>query len=95
MLEGGILTDEGLPLASSARVAGELGVGLKTELTAEWGLDLTLVAARAGEQRAAELSLDEELSVECERRAVERSSGDRRVDEIGGGDRVTVRDGYE
>ena len=47
------------------------------------------------EQSSAELSLDKELSIEASRSGVEGCALDRRVDEIGGGDRVTVRDGYE
>ena len=58
------LTDEGLPLASSAGVASELGVGLETDLTPERGLDLTLVSAGSGEECTAELGLDKELGVE-------------------------------
>ena len=85
---GVVLTDEGLPLAGGARVARELRVGLETELAVERRLDLALVAARAGEQRAAELGLDEELSVEHLGRRVERRAGDRRVDQVGSGDGV-------
>ncbi len=85
-----ILTDEGLPLASSARVTSELRVGLETELAAEGRLDLTLVAARAGEERTTELRLDEELSVEELRRRVEGGSGDRGVDVVGRGDSVAT-----
>ena len=44
-----LLTDEGLPLASSARVTGDGVVGLETHFTGERGLDLTLVATRATE----------------------------------------------
>ena len=75
-----VLTDEGLPLASSAGVASELGVGLETDLTPERGLDLTLVSAGSGEERTAELGLNEELSIEYGRRGVERCARDGRVD---------------
>ena len=40
-----ILTDEGLPFASSAIVTGDGGVGLQAHLTGQRRLDLTLVAA--------------------------------------------------
>ena len=83
-----VLTDEGLPLAGGARVARELRVGLKAELAAERRLDLALVATRSGEQRAAELSLDEELRVENLGCRVEWRARDRRVDLIGGRDSV-------
>ena len=85
---GVVLTDEGLPLASGARVARELRVGLETELAVERRLDLALVAARAGEQRAAELGLDEELRVEELGGGVEGRSGDGRVDVVGSRDGV-------
>ena len=85
---GVVLTDEGLPLASGARVARELRVGLETELAVERRLDLALVATRSGEQRAAELSLDEELGVEELRGRVEGGSRNSRVDEVCGGDSV-------
>ena len=83
-----VLTDEGLPLAGGARVARELRVGLKAELAAERRLDLALVATRSGEQRAAELSLDEELGVEELGGRVEGRSGDGRVDVVGSRDGV-------
>lgn len=57
-------------------------VGLETHLALERGLNFTLVAARAGETRAAELGFNEELCVERERRRVERSSWDGWVDEV-------------
>ena len=69
------LTGEGLPEAGSAFIASELRVGLKTDLALEGRFDLTLVRAiSAGEEGAAKLCLDEELSVEGKRRRVERSS---------------------
>ena len=83
-----ILTDEGLPLASSASVASKLGVGLKTDLTPERGLDLTLVSGGSGEERTAELGLDEKLGVEEVGSGVEGSPGDRLVDMVGSSDRV-------
>ena len=54
-----------------------------------------LIQSIPWEESSAELSLDEELSIETSRSGVEGCAWDRRVDEIGGGDRVTVRDGYE
>ena len=85
---GVVLTDEGLPLAGRARVARELRVGLETELAVERRLDLALVAARAGEQRAAQLRLNEEMRVELLGRRVEGRTRDGGVDEVGGGDGV-------
>ena len=82
-------TAEGLPLAGGARVAGELAVGLETDLAGEGGLDLTLVGAGSGEERTAELGLDEELGVEDGRGRVEGRARDRRVDEVGGSDGVS------
>ena len=87
-LDLGLVVDERLPLASSARVARELAVRLETDLAADRGLDLALVAPRAGEERAAELGLDEELGVEELGGGVEGRSGDGRVDVVGGGDGV-------
>ncbi len=83
-----VRTDEGLPLASSARVTRELRVGLEAQLAAERALDLALVSARAGEERAAQLRLDEELRVELLRGRVEGRAGDARVDVVRGRDRV-------
>ena len=77
-----VLTDEGLPLASSASVASKLGVGLKTDLTPERGLDLTLVSGGSGEERTAELGLDEKLGVEQTRGRVEGSAWDGRVENV-------------
>ena len=85
---GGVLTDEGLPLASGARVARELRVGLETKLAAQRRLDFTLVSASSGEERATELGLDEELSVEDLRRRVEGGSGDAWVNKVGCSDGV-------
>ncbi len=45
-------TDEGLPLAGGARVAGERAVGEQTQLSVEGRLDLADVGAVAGEQGA-------------------------------------------
>ena len=83
-----VLTDEGLPLASSPRVASELGIGLETDLAAKRRLDFTLVAPSSGEERTAELSLDEELGVEDLRSGVEGRAWDRGVDLVGSGDGV-------
>ena len=88
VLELGLVVHERLPLASSARVAGKLAVGLEAQLAVERGLDLALVAARAWEYSAAELSLDKELSVEEPRGGIEGRSGDGRVDVVGGRDGV-------
>ena len=88
VLELGLVVHERLPLASSARVAGKLAVGLEAQLAVERGLDLALVAARAWEYSAAELSLDKELSVEEPRGGIEGRSGDGRVDKVGGSDCV-------
>lgn len=71
-------------------VASNRAVGLEADLTAEGGLNFTLVARRSGEQRPAELRLDEELGIERARGGVEGRSGDRRVDEIGSSDSVAV-----
>ena len=54
-------------------------VRLEANLATERGLDLALVAAGTGEQRAAELGLDEELSVETVGSRVEGSAWDRGV----------------
>jgi len=92
-LELGLVADERLPLASSASVTGELRVGLKTDFTLERRLDFTLVATGSRERGTAELSLDEELGVEHTRGGVEGSSGDGRVDEVGGSDGVGGKEG--
>ncbi len=92
-LELGLVVDERLPLARGARVARELGVGLQPDLAAERGLDLALVAPRAGEERAAELGLDEELGVEELGRRVEGRSGDGGVDVVGSRDGVRGEEG--
>ena len=84
-----ILTDERLPLASSARVAGELRVGLETELAGERGLNLTLVPGRSGEAGAAKLGLDEELTIEELGGRVEGRAGDARVDVVSRSDGVS------
>ena len=65
-------------------------VRLKTYFAAERGLDLALVSASAGEERAAELHLDEDLRVERAEGRVEGRSGDRGVDVVGRGGRVAV-----
>ncbi len=83
-----VRTDEGLPLAGGARVAGELSVGLQAQLAAEGRHYLALVAAVPGEERALELGLDEELSVEQLGSRVERRAGDGRVDVVGRSNRV-------
>ena len=46
------LTDEGLPFAGGARVAGELVVGEEAEFAQEGRLDLADVRAIPGEERA-------------------------------------------
>jgi hypothetical protein len=84
--EGGrhvrLVVDVCLPEARRARVTGQLRVRLKANLASERRLDLALVATSAGEKRAAELSLEEELSVEHRRRRVERNAVERRVDVV-------------
>ena len=90
MKESKILTNEGLPLASSTRVTSELGVGLETNLTLERGLDFTLVSTRAGEESTTELDLNEELRVELTGGRVERSSGDAGVDVVGSSNGVAI-----
>ena len=51
------LTDEGLPLAGGARIAGDREVGLETHLTRVRGKDLAEVRAVAGEGDTLEQSL--------------------------------------
>jgi hypothetical protein len=68
----------------------QLRVALQADLAVQRRLDLALVAPRAGEQRAAQLRLDEELCIENEWRRVERRAGDRRVDVVRRGDRVPI-----
>ena len=87
-LRGRILTDEGLPLASSARVTSELRGGLETKLAVERGLDLTLVAAGSGEERTTKLGLNEELGVKELGSRVEGGSRDGGVDVVGRRDGV-------
>ena len=82
-LKGLILTDEGLPLASSARVTSELRVGLETKLAVERGLDLTLVAAGSGEERTPKLGFNKELGVKELGGRVEGCSRDGGVDVVG------------
>ena len=72
--------DVRLPETRRALVARELRVGLQPDLAAEWGLDLTLITGSAGEERAAELGLDEELRVEPVGRGVEGRARDGSVD---------------
>ena len=88
-----VLTDVLLPEACRALVAGKLGVGLETQLAVERRLDLALVSTRAGEERAAELGLDEELGVERRGRRVERKARLRRVDVVRAGNRMAACDG--
>lgn len=85
-----LVVHERLPLAGRTLVAREQAVGLETELAAERRLDLTLVAAVAGEESAAELSLDEELGVEQLGGGVERRSRNGRVNVVSSSDRVPV-----
>ena len=92
-LRGLILTDEGLPLASSARVTSELRVGLETKLAVERGFDLTLVSAGSGEERTTKLGFNEELGVKELGGRVEGGSRDGGVDVVGRGDGVPVRAG--
>lgn len=57
---GGGHTDEGLPLASSARVTSEFKVGLKAEFSMKRGLDFAWpgVGAITREKRALQQSLE-------------------------------------
>ena len=75
-----LVIDVRLPETRSAGVASEFAVGLQTDLAAERRHDFALIRAVAGEEGALELSLNEELSVERERRRVEGSAGDGGVD---------------
>lgn len=86
----GILTDEGLPLASGTRVTGKVAVRLETNFTVERGEGFTLVASGSGEEGTLELGLDEELGVEDVGGRVEGSSGDSLVNVVGGGDGMTM-----
>ena len=63
-------------------------VRLEADLAGERGLDLALVPARSGEERAAELDLDEDLRVEGAEGGVEGRAGNSRVDVVGGSDGV-------
>ena len=70
-----LLVDEALPEARRARVARELKVGLETHLASvgavggrERGGNLAGVVVRSGEADALEEHLEEDLSVEDERR---------------------------
>ena len=87
-LDLGLVVHERLPLAGRARIAREQVVRLQPHLALERGLDLTLVPARAGEESATELGLDEELGVEELGGRVEGRARNRRVDEVGRSDRV-------
>lgn len=58
MVMGGRHTDEGLPLASSARVTSEFKVGLKAEFSMKRGLDFALVGAITREKCALQQSLE-------------------------------------
>ena len=82
-------TAERLPLASSARVAGEEVVRLETHLAAQGRGHRALDTAAAGEGLAEELGLDEELGVEDGRGGVEGRARDRGVNEVGSGDGVS------
>ena len=82
-------TDERLPLARRAGVAGDEEVGLEAHLTAERGRDLTPPCVTAGERGTLELRLDEELRVEDSGSGVERRARDGGVDQVGGGDSVS------
>lgn len=78
-----LVVDERLPLARRAGVASDGVVGLETHLARKGRLDLALVAARAGEARAAELGLKEELRVPELRGGVERQARLGWVDVVG------------
>ena len=92
---GVLVGDEALPLARGAGVAREVVVGLETDLTSESGFDLALVAASAGEKRAAKLGLNEELGVESGGSRVKGCAWDSRVDVVGGGDGMRGEEGND
>lgn len=84
----GLVVDERLPLARGAAVARDREVGLQAELAGDRGRDLTLVVAGAGEGRAVQEDLDEELRVPDLWSRVEGRTGDSRVDVISRSDGV-------
>ena len=86
-----ILTDERLPFASSAGIAGELRVGLETHFSCERRLNFTLIPTSSWEECATKLGLHEELSVKNFRRRVERCSGNSRINLVGSSDSVTEK----
>ena len=63
-------------------------IRLEADFTPEGRLDLALISARAGEERAAELNLDEHLRVERREGRVKGRARDRLVDVVGRCDRV-------
>ena len=65
-------------------------IRLETYFAAERGLDLALVSAGAGEERAAELHLDKDLRVERAEGRVEGRAGDRGVDVVGSSNGVAI-----
>ena len=94
LLELLLVVRERLPLAGSARVAGEEVVRLETHLAAEGRGHRALNTAAAGEGLAAELGLDEELSVKDLWSRVEGCARDGGVDLVGGSDRVGGEEPY-
>ena len=70
-------------------------VRLEAELALEWGLHGTLDTALAGEERAAKLRLDEELSVKDARSRVEWRARDGRVDVVLSGNGVARNEVYQ
>lgn len=83
-----LVVHERLPLARRARVARDRVVALQAHLALQRALHLALVAPLAGEQRPAQLRLDEELRVPQLRRRVERQPGLGRVHVVRRRDRV-------
>ena len=66
-------------------------VGLETNFTGERGLDLALVATRAGKKGTTKLSLDKELGVKDSGSRVEGQALDGWVNIIGGSNGVARR----
>ena len=88
-----LVVHEALPLARRPAVPREQVVRLEAQLAVQRGLDLALVPARAGEDRAPELGLDEELGVEELGGRVEGRAGDGGVDVVSGGDGMRGEEG--
>ena len=85
-----LLTNHGLPFASSPWVAGEFEIGLKTHFTGvgDGGLDFTSVVCSSWESNTLKEDLEEDLSVESEGSRVEGYSLDGRVDVVSTSDEI-------